>query len=737
MRTTVPHDLGDPLLSTAVLWWNAHVMPLSPRWWDGPWFYPATGSIAFSDPRLGASLIASPLQWLGASPVVAYNVTLLLSFPLCALSAFLLGHYLTGRRDAAAIVGLAYGFNPYRMAHTEHLELLLAYGMPLTLLALHRFVDSRRRIWLGVLSGALLLQGLSSSYYLLFFSVFMALWLVWFVEWRDWRTLASVSAASFLGVSALIPLYLNMWRIHAGYDFRRSTDVDIFSADLTSYVTASPLVALWGWTSSLGQRLTAGVNAGEGQTFLGVVIVILAIAGFAKDARLHRLTADRLSRVSRALWAVSAVVLTIGILAATWGPFDFRAGPIRLTITVFFKTFSIAVLFGVLGVLFSARVRDAYRRRSVLAFYGLATVMLLVCSMGPRPRVLGRQLLYQPPYAWLMKLPGFAESIRVPARFAMPTALALSVAGGLGFARLTNGRRQRAAVVSALALVGIAADTWPSDLPMATIPSPSITDRTIATGASAVIELPAGFVHDSLAMFRAIEHRVPTVNGMSGSLPPHYRALSRALLDGDIAALDAIATAGPLLAAVSLRAAEPDSWAPRLDMLPGARRVGENADWAFYRLEPSTVGTPSCQEPIVRPTSVRSEEGPVPLSVIADNDPSTVWNSRYEPLPRSTTLVIDLGRPVDICGIGLSLGSYAYAYPHEPVIETSLDGNAWTPVHQGPIAADAIRGALKRQTDARIEIPITSVRTQWIRLRRTPLEVAPVWILAELFFRGK
>lgn len=43
LSSTVPHDVGDPLLSTAILWWNAHVLPFTERWWNGFAFYPAPG----------------------------------------------------------------------------------------------------------------------------------------------------------------------------------------------------------------------------------------------------------------------------------------------------------------------------------------------------------------------------------------------------------------------------------------------------------------------------------------------------------------------------------------------------------------------------------------------------------------------------------------------------------------------------------------------------------------------
>src|SRR5581483_10442994 len=137
LSTRVPHDLGDPLLSATLLWWNAHVLPLTARWWDGPAFWPAAGSLAFSDHRLGESLLAAPWQWAGAGPIATYNLVLLATFPLSALAAHWLGFTLTPRHSAALVAGLAYGFNPYRIAHIEHLELLAGFGMPAALAALH------------------------------------------------------------------------------------------------------------------------------------------------------------------------------------------------------------------------------------------------------------------------------------------------------------------------------------------------------------------------------------------------------------------------------------------------------------------------------------------------------------------------------------------------------------------------------------------------------------------------
>src|SRR5689334_3403128 len=77
LASALPHDAEDPLLSATILWWNAHVWPLTRRWMDGFFFWPAGGALALSDHRLGLMPIASPLLWLGLGPVAVYNITFL------------------------------------------------------------------------------------------------------------------------------------------------------------------------------------------------------------------------------------------------------------------------------------------------------------------------------------------------------------------------------------------------------------------------------------------------------------------------------------------------------------------------------------------------------------------------------------------------------------------------------------------------------------------------------------
>jgi hypothetical protein len=154
LSRTLPNDLGDPILNTWILWWNAHTLPLTQAWWDAPMFYPARGALAFSETLLGLSILASPLQWLGASPVAAHNVLFLLSFPLSAFTAYLLAWSLTRRAGPSIVAGAIDSYAAFRWQHLGHLQILWSWWMPLALLGLHRWMTDRRK------SGLLLFGGL-------------------------------------------------------------------------------------------------------------------------------------------------------------------------------------------------------------------------------------------------------------------------------------------------------------------------------------------------------------------------------------------------------------------------------------------------------------------------------------------------------------------------------------------------------------------------------------------------
>jgi len=70
------HDPGDPLLVTYLIWWNAHAVPLTQTWWNAPFYAPLPDALALTEHLAGLSPVTTPLQWLGASPLLAYNLVL-------------------------------------------------------------------------------------------------------------------------------------------------------------------------------------------------------------------------------------------------------------------------------------------------------------------------------------------------------------------------------------------------------------------------------------------------------------------------------------------------------------------------------------------------------------------------------------------------------------------------------------------------------------------------------------
>src|SRR5205823_6161057 len=103
------------------------------------------------------------------------------SFPLCAIAAHALAHEITARHDAAAVAGLAYGFNPYRLSQISHVQMLWVFWSPLALLALHRYARDGRRRWLILFAAMWLGQALSTTYFLNFLPILLSLLLFWFL----------------------------------------------------------------------------------------------------------------------------------------------------------------------------------------------------------------------------------------------------------------------------------------------------------------------------------------------------------------------------------------------------------------------------------------------------------------------------------------------------------------------------------------------------------------------------
>ena len=343
LTSRIPGDPGDPVLNTWILWWNAHTIPLTERWWNAPFLFPMPNAMALSEHLLGISVITTPMQWLGATPLVSYNVALLLSFALSGFWAYLLAFRLTGSIAAAWCAGIAFAFAPYRVGQLSHLQVLTAQWMPLMFLGLHEYVTTAacrdeapakagRTAWLVLFAVAWLLQALSNGYYMLFLPALIVPWLVWFVDWRrNARAAFEILVAWAVASLPLVPILLRYRETHQALGLARSLgDIRQFSATLGSFTQASPLLAVWP---------ARGVGNQEDFLFPGVT-------------------------------AFTLVVIALGLIAVR------------------------------------GESRTALASRSPLLFYTSATLLMWTLALGPGGQPDGPPAWWRP-YAWLLWLPGF------------------------------------------------------------------------------------------------------------------------------------------------------------------------------------------------------------------------------------------------------------------------------------------------------------------------------------------
>ena len=93
--------------------------------------------------------------------------------------------------------------------------MLSSYWIPLCLVALHRFVETRRGRWLALFAAAWILQALANGYFIFFGAVLIGLWVLYFCSTREtWRTLPAIAVTCVLANLALLPVMLKYHEVH-------------------------------------------------------------------------------------------------------------------------------------------------------------------------------------------------------------------------------------------------------------------------------------------------------------------------------------------------------------------------------------------------------------------------------------------------------------------------------------------------------------------------------------------
>lgn len=386
------HDPGDPLLVTYLLWWNAHTLPLSPAMWSPPFYWPLHDALALTEHGLGLSLIGSPIQWVGGSALLAYNLLLIASVWWSGLAAHVFVHRLSNSRPAALTAGLAYGFAPYRAGQLAHLQMLASWWIPLALLGLHEYYRTGRTRWLTLFGISWLFTGLTNGYFLFFVPVLLVgCWGV-LTPWRTRPSAGLKTAAAFLvGSLPLVPVLLEYRAVQLWLGLARSRDENLlYSAHLGSFLHAAPLLATWPARDVLTQEdfLFPGITA--------VALIVSAAVLRAWRGNLQRVFFFYVFAAIGCAWlAMGPARPTFG-LSIVWHPFswiDWLPGFSGLRVPERFFALTTLCLAVAAGLAVAGLGGGSVRRTRIIAAVAacglLADGWILAMPLGIPPQDLG------------------------------------------------------------------------------------------------------------------------------------------------------------------------------------------------------------------------------------------------------------------------------------------------------------------------------------------------------------
>src|SRR5580765_2087940 len=382
---TIAGGLADPIILTTVLAWDAdRLLHGLHGLWDLPILYPRHWTLAYSEHMLGVAIFTAPIQWMFGNAVLTYNVAYIGSYVLAGFGMFLLTRALWGRVDAAVLAGLAYALTPYRLAQSDHLQVLMNGWMPIGLLGLHRYFASGSRRWLLVFATTYLLTGLSNAYYLYFF--LLPIVVVAGVELLRprlprRRILADLSIAGAGIAAALAPVMFVYVRLQQEMRFTRDPNLlPGHSARLADYFRVA--AGTWNWGG-----LMANGN-GERQLFHGFAVIIFAVAGVCTVASRNRDggSADTRRRAVLAYGLIAVLALWLSIGPGPWRPygllFRFVPGFNGMRVPARLASVMILGLAVLAGAGFTSLFDRLPRRRAALAAIAVGAAIVFEGQHG-------------------------------------------------------------------------------------------------------------------------------------------------------------------------------------------------------------------------------------------------------------------------------------------------------------------------------------------------------------------
>jgi hypothetical protein len=294
---------GDVFGNIWALTWVSRHISTPGRLFAANIYYPDPASLAFTESLLAQSFVAAPLLALGASPVAAYNVVWLTTFPLSGLGAYLLARRLSGPGLGAFLAGVAYAFSAYHIDSAVHLQTLSIQWLPFAVLFLLRALAAPTAANLLGCGAFTLLQALSSGYYAALLPPVFGVVLLFHAPRAGRRAVTRLVVMLAVTAVAAAPAFLPYWRAQQRLHLARTPrELTAWSATWGSYLrpsgqalspTLSPLrrlvrdgPALYPGTAALALAAVGIVARRRATPFLVALAATGALLSFGPEIRL-------------------------------------------------------------------------------------------------------------------------------------------------------------------------------------------------------------------------------------------------------------------------------------------------------------------------------------------------------------------------------------------------------------------------------------------------------------------
>jgi hypothetical protein len=346
--------IGDSLDTVYFMAWNAHQAVRDPlHLFDANILYPHRAAMTLAGHRILPGILAMPVIALTGNPILAYNVVLALAYLLAAMAGRRLAGLLGIDRIGAWTAGALYAFNTYQVNEAPRADLLFHGFTALALGELMIFLKTGQagRVWR--VAGLMVLQGLASTYLLLYGALVLALVTLGALLARPGRyapRLVRMVPAAAAAALLFLPVVLPHVRSARIYGFARDAPEGV---DLKHYVSTLPTNLVYG-------EIFGPVRPQQkGPHFVGFVSLGLALLAVLTCRRTPDVTG---AIVPARTWVPAAAALAALLVALSLGRevlvfgHDLGPGPYRLLHLAVpgFQFIRIPERLGLLAMLFVA-----------------------------------------------------------------------------------------------------------------------------------------------------------------------------------------------------------------------------------------------------------------------------------------------------------------------------------------------------------------------------------------------